>query len=107
MSKLPVIPNCGVKDNKSSPEAKLPLIVTAAVSICVSSRSSVVRLPVMFIGAPFSMYKTGAASMAASVGGSFTAVNCTSLDTRLLLSSPSLTTKSIVRVSTDGLSLVF
>ena len=106
-SKLPVIPNCGVKDNSSSPAAKLPLMVMVAVSICVSSTSVTDRLVVTIIGVLFSVNDAGVVSTLASTGASLTAVNSMFRDSRLLSVSPSLTTKSIVRVAADGLSLVF
>ena len=105
--KVPVIPNCGVNDSTSSEDAKLPLMVTVAVSISVSSRSSIERPLVMSTARPFSVYGTGTVAMLARTGGSLTGMICTSLDSRLLSSSPSLTTKSMVRVSAEGLSLVF
>ena len=78
-----------------------------AESISVSSRSLIDRLLVTFIGDPFSVKEVGVVSMLASTGASLTAVNSMSLESKLLSTSPSLMTKSTVRVNADGSSLVF
>ena len=104
---MPVMPNCSVRDSTSSPETKLVLMFTVAVSISVSSRSVIDRLLVTFIGKPFSVKEVGVVSISASTGASLTAVNSMFLESKLLSTSPSLMTKSTVRVNADGSSLVF
>ena len=72
-----------------------------------SSESLVEMADVIGSGALFSIKIAGPFSMFERTGASLTAVISISLDNRLLLSSPSLTAKLIVRVTADGLSLVF
>ena len=101
------MPNCGENDNTSSPETKLLLMLTTAKSISISSTSLIIRLLDTFIGVLFSVYEVDAGSMVESTGASLTSMISISLDSGLLLFSPSLTMNSIVRLASEGLLLMF
>ena len=80
--------------------------MTVADSIRLSSTSLIDRLPVIPVGAEFSMYAAGCTSIVASCGASLTGMTSISRDNGLLSTSPSLTDISTVRVAVEGFSLV-